>query len=311
MNLRTVSLLVASAFLLISLSQSLADTAIVLVCGNAFGSCDSDGLVSEMSDVLQDDSVTLIPVTWGGVKWDTSLSSPNSQKVLEPVLSAIQKARDQGARKVLVAGESAGAWAAALAGLIVPVDGIVSFYGPLDLPTLWQRSEWGKINSPRGPILLLMPWGYPGCDNCNNPFPTGDGPDYYYDVNNPNDPNNSPLMLQLLKASPYYYFSTSSPPVFATQGGQDGIVGRYNGESQADHFVSKVGVRLQDQVVLCPPLAHGYPFDETNSNCGSRSGQTGSPSDFLQTWIRNLFSNAHGKGRIGAAHKDNQHNESD
>ncbi len=73
-----------------------------------------------------------------GVKWNYSLAT--GMKYLHEVkCSAI--------RPVIFAGQSAGAWLASLVGVLFPhaVDGIISLYGPLDIPTLWQKDEWGKV----------------------------------------------------------------------------------------------------------------------------------------------------------------------
>jgi len=251
----TILLLVIVSFIIYK-GECCTDTpAIIVACGNAFGPCTSNGPVQQLQAVVKGlPSIEFYPVTWGGVKWNYSLAT--GVKYLEKVKCSATK-------PVLYAGQSAGAWLASLIGVLAPnaVDGIISFYGPLDLPTLWQKDEWGKTNSPRGPILYAFPWGYPGCDNCNDPFPQGDS--WFWNTTNEQDPRNYPLLNQAMVASAYHYFNASTPPTFATQGLDDGIIGQYGGVTQARRMLYKYGaLRAGDYLQEIPGYAHGYQFND-------------------------------------------------
>jgi hypothetical protein len=226
---------------------------VIVTCGNAFASCSSEDEVGLMEAALHGISVQVVAHNYAGGKYPA------------PVNAMIQTLRSAqcGNRPIILAGRSAGGWAAAMGGLIgandgLNVAGIVSYFGPMDLATLWQQNEWGARTSPRGPINLLMPWGFPGCDNCNNPFPQGNA--FYYNVNDPNDPENSPYMIQALHASPIYYLNAESPPMFLTQGTDDGIVGQYRGQPQASRMYYAAGARPEDKLVICFGFAHGYNY---------------------------------------------------
>jgi acetyl esterase/lipase len=237
---------------------------VIVTCGNAFGRCSSAPEVGLMQAALAGFRVQVVAHNYAGGKYP----APR-----EAMVSTLRSAQC-GNRPIFVAGRSAGAWTAAIGGLVaqeqgLEVAGIVSYFGPLDLATLWQRGEWGKVNSPRGPINLLMPWGFPGCDNCNLIFPKGDA--FYFDVNNDNDPRNNPLMMQALAASPIHYVNPNSPPLFLTQGTNDGIIGQYDGESQAERLYLRAGARPQDSLVICPGYAHGYNYAEPCTTAALRA----------------------------------------
>jgi acetyl esterase/lipase len=225
---------------------------IVVACGNAFGPCTSEDEVTQMAQVVAGLGIPIVRHDWGGTKW------PQAR------MQAWNHLRQIGCRRIIFAGRSAGAWVAAISAADAPADvpavaGVVSFYGPLDTPTLWQRDQWGKTNSPRGPIKYMMPWGLPGCTNCNDPFPAGDA--WYWNVNDENDPTNDPHMVEAAGASPYHYLDNTSPPLFLTQGSEDGIIGQYGGVSQARRMWRKLGGRTQDQLVECSGYPHGYGFN--------------------------------------------------
>jgi len=228
---------------------------IIVACGNAWGPCESASPSNQMRQVTKGLNIEVVPVTWGGVKWEKAYAE--GHRVVKKVSERIGPTG-----KIMYAGQSAGAWLSS----IVPTReekkkynfvGFISLYGPLDLPTLWQKNQWGKINSPRGPILYVMPWGIPGCDNCNDPFPEGDS--WFWNTTNPEDPKNNARMKQANLASPYHYFKKDSPAFFAAQGLQDGIIGQYQGVTQARRMIDKLN-RTEDVLVECPTLAHGFPF---------------------------------------------------
>eukprot|EP01121_Diplochlamys_sp_Union-15-3_P018657 TRINITY_DN6847_c0_g1_i2.p1 TRINITY_DN6847_c0_g1~~TRINITY_DN6847_c0_g1_i2.p1 ORF type:complete len:282 (-),score=25.76 TRINITY_DN6847_c0_g1_i2:22-867(-) len=234
---------------------------IIVACGNAFGPCESKEPVLDMEKVVEGLGFSVVGVNWGGEKYTKELE--NAIAEFERVAQKHPNAR------ILYAGQSAGSWLAAMVALFPNnsmrhrINGVISFYGPLDLPTLWQRDQWGKINSPRGPILYMMPYPspfgeVPGCDDCNDLFPQGDN--WFWNVTNPIDPKNDIHMIACNIASPYNYFDIQSPPIFFSQGLEDGIIGQYLGISQARRMYSKLGGRLTDYLQECPTYPHGYPY---------------------------------------------------
>jgi len=243
-----------------------------MACGAAWGHCSSDDPAAQMRNVVAGLDVLVSGITWGGTKYPAAIDT--GLKDFEIV------ANNHPQSKIFFAGQSAGAWLAAIVAvtpqnkLAQRLAGAISFYGPLDLPTLWQREQWGKINSPRGPIIYAMPgpspFGQlPGCDNCNDAYPAGDA--WFWNVTNESDTKNDPHMTACSLASPYHYFTPDSPAMFITQGSEDGIIGQYHGVSQARRMYNKLHGRPQDFVLECPGLAHGYRFDSSCTESGLRA----------------------------------------
>ena len=140
------------------------------------------------------------------------------------------------------------------------IAGVVSFYGPLDLSTLWQRDQLGKTTSPRGPLKFFMPWDLKGFTNCSDSFPAGGA--WYYNVDDENDPRNDSHMLQLSEASPTYYANSSSSPHFLSQRAEDGMIGQYKSLSQASRMYTELGQRAKDRLIECPGRPDGYGFND-------------------------------------------------
>jgi hypothetical protein len=250
---------------------------IIAACGNAFGACSSGDDAKQMANVVAGLGVQVVAYNWGGSKWQPQYNA---------ALKKVEQLSCGGKRKIMFSGRSAGGWLAAIVGTRSTsaanrVAGFISYYGPLDLPTLWQKDQWGKQNSPRGPIKYMMPWGLPGCTDCSDPFPQGDA--WTWNVDDENDPSNHPKMTEAALASPYHYFNESSPPMFATQGTEDGIIGQYGGISQAERMYRKLGGRAQDRYVKCQGVAHGYAF-----NAGCAKAQ-------LRQWICSTLGLSKGK----------------
>jgi len=243
-------------------SLNSGDHVIIVACGNAWGPCSSENPSKQMERVIAGLAIKVVGITWGGVKWEQAFTE--GMAALQSVSRAIGPTG-----KIIFAGQSAGSWLSSIVAIkshSSQMAGFISFYGPLDLPTLWQKNEWGKINSPRGPILYVMPWGIPGCDNCNDPFPRGDS--WFWNISNPNDPRNEKHMIDANEASPYKFFNDASPAMYVTQGLEDGIIGQYRGVSQARRMYNKLNGRSQDVLIECPNYAHGYEF---TSPCTSSS----------------------------------------
>jgi len=244
------------AFVAVCVAVAAANPVIIVACGGGFGACTSAAEVTQMRAVLQGLDVEIVRLDWGGTKFEPAW------QLAQQTVAKVKTTPD---RKVLFAGRSAGGWLAAYSGArprsnATAIDGSISLYGPLDLPTLWQNGQWGKLNSPRGPLLFMMPWGIPGCTNCNMSFPEGDS--WFWNVNDEKDPKNHPKMADLNIAGPFHFLTSASSPFFVTQGSEDGIIGQYKGLSQSRRAFTKLGGRRQDQLVDCPGLPHGYGFDE-------------------------------------------------
>jgi len=238
-----------------------SENVIIFACGAAFQHCTNQSAANQMKQVVSGLPVTVVNLEWGGVKWEQAFN--------EGVRIAQQTRQRIGPNgKLIFSGQSAGAWLAAMVGTRTQfVDAIVSFYAPLDLPTLWQKNQWGKQMSARGPIMFMMPWGV-SCPS-NNPFctyPAGDT--WFWNTTNPNDPKNEAHMVQANNASPYSTFVSTSPPLYGAQGLEDGVIGQHNGVTQARRMINKLGNRRVDVLVECPGYAHAFSF---NSPCTSNS----------------------------------------
>jgi len=115
----------------------------------------------------------------------------------------------------------------------------------------------------------MMPWGIEGCTNCNMSFPEGDA--WYWNTSDEKEARNHEKMRDLSLAGPFHFLHSQSPPLFLTQGSEDGIIGQYKGVSQTRRTYLKLGSRQQDTLLDCPTLPHGYGFDDACTRTALRN----------------------------------------